>query len=84
MSGLAKWGALWHIIQTWLFPVLEEELGELDGQHWEFVAICKIAAPREHLAAYRWVGNDCPPKDRLARCKAFIAKATCGSPPPAT
>ena len=23
----------------------------------------------------RWIGNGCPPKDRLALCKAFIAKA---------
>jgi hypothetical protein len=27
------------------------------------------------LAGYRWIGNGCPPKDRLALCKAFIAKA---------
>ena len=35
----------------------------------------EICQPRTHLAAYRWVGNGCPPKDRLALCKAFIAKA---------
>ena len=27
------------------------------------------------MAAYRFCGNGCPPKDRLALCKAFIAKA---------
>jgi hypothetical protein len=27
------------------------------------------------MAAYRWVGNGCPPKCRLALCQAFIAKA---------
>ena len=27
------------------------------------------------MAAYRWVGNGCPPKERLALCKIFIAKA---------
>ena len=29
MSGLAALGNLWNTIQTWLFPVLEDELGEL-------------------------------------------------------
>ena len=27
------------------------------------------------MAAYRWCGNGCPPSDRLALCKAYIAKA---------
>lgn len=75
MSRLVELGNLWHSIQAWLFPMLEDELGELDDQHREFVAVCEICKPREHLAAYRWVGNGCPPKDRLALCKAFIAKA---------
>jgi hypothetical protein len=75
MSGLAELGNLWHSIQAWLFPMLEDELGELDDQHREFIAVCETCGLYEHLAAYRWVGNGCPPKDRLALCKAFIAKA---------
>jgi len=75
MSGLAELGNLWHSIQTWLFPMLEDELGELDEKHREFVAVCETCAPQAHMATYRWVGNGCPPKDRLALCKAFIAKA---------
>ena len=75
MSGLAELGNLWHSIQAWLFPMLEDELGELDDQHREFIAVCETCGLHEHLAAYRWVGNGCPPKDRLALCKAFIAKA---------
>jgi len=75
MNGLAELGNLWHSIQAWLFPMLEDELGELDDQHREFIAVCETCAPYAHLAAYRWVGNGCPPKDRLALCKAFIAKA---------
>jgi hypothetical protein len=55
--------------------MLEDELGELDDQHREFIAVCETCAPQAHMAAYRWVGNGCPPKDRLALCKAFIAKA---------
>ena len=41
----------------------------------QFVAVCELCAPQKHLSAYRWIGNGCPPSDRLALCKAFIAKA---------
>jgi hypothetical protein len=75
MSGLAELGNLWHTIQAWLLPLLEDEMGELDDRHREFIAVCETCAPYEHLATYRWVGNGCPPKDRLSLCKAFIAKA---------
>jgi len=75
MSQLAELSNLWHSIQTWLFPMLEDELGELDEKHREFVAVCETCAPQAHMATYRWIGNGCPPKDRLALCKAFIAKA---------
>jgi hypothetical protein len=33
MSGIAGLGRLWNSIQTWLFPMLEDELGELDQKH---------------------------------------------------
>ena len=75
MNGLATLGGLWHSIQAWLFPMLEDELGALDDKHREFVAVCQNCAPHQHMAGYRWVGNGCPPSDRLALCKAFIAKA---------
>ena len=75
MSGLARLGELWNSIQAWLIPSLEDELGALDEKHREFVAVCETCAPQAHMAAYRWVGNGCPPKDRLALCKGFIAKA---------
>ena len=68
-------GELWESIQSWLFPMLEDEIGELDEKHRQFVAVCELCAPQDHMAAYRWVGNGCPPSDRLALCKAFIAKA---------
>jgi hypothetical protein len=75
MRGLSGLGQLWHTIQNYLFPVLEDELGELEDKEREFVAICEACAPQAHLTAYRWVGNGCPPKDRLAIFKAFVAKA---------
>ena len=75
MDGLAGLGELWHSIQGWLFPMLEDEIGELEGKHREFVAVCEVCRPQDFMAEYRWVGNGCPPKNRLALCKAFIAKA---------
>ena len=39
MSQLAELGNLWTSIQIWLFPVLEDEVGELDDRHREFVAL---------------------------------------------
>jgi hypothetical protein len=68
-------GLLWSSIQSWLFPSLEDEIGALDGKHRLFVAVCELCAPQDHMAGYRWCGNGCPPSDRLALCKAFIAKA---------
>jgi hypothetical protein len=68
-------GQLWNSIQSWLFPMLEDEIGALDDKHRQFVAVCELCAPQDHMTAYRWCGNGCPPSDRLALCKAYIAKA---------
>ena len=75
LEGRSALGGLWNSIQSWLLPMLEDEIGELDEKHRQFVAVCELCAPQNHMAAYRWLGNGCPPKDRLAMCKAFIAKA---------
>jgi hypothetical protein len=80
MSGLRRLSQLWNAMQTCLFPVLEDELGALDEKHTRFVAVCETLAPQEHMRAYLWVGNGCPPKSRLALCQAFIAKAVWGFP----
>jgi hypothetical protein len=68
-------GRLWNSIQVWLIPILEDELGALDAKHRQFVSVCELCAPQDHMSAYRWCGNGCPPSDRLALCKAYIAKA---------
>ena len=79
LSQSAPIGKLWNSIQTWLFPMLEDELGELDEKHRLFVAVCEVCAPQDQMMDYRWVGNGCPPSDRLALCKAFIeiGRASC-------
>ena len=68
-------GHLWNSMQSWLFPMLEDEIGALDEKHRQFVAVCELCAPQDHMTVYRWCGNGCPPHDRLALCKAYIAKA---------
>jgi hypothetical protein len=75
MQAANPLGQIWNSIQTWLFPSLENELGELDDKHKEFVAVCELCRPQDFMAPYRWLGNGCPPKDRLALCKAFVAKS---------
>ena len=50
-------GQLWNSIQSWLMPVLEDEIGALDEKHRQFVAVCELCAPQDHMAAYRWCGN---------------------------
>jgi hypothetical protein len=75
MAASNRLGPLWHSIQSWLFPALEDELGELDDLHRQFIAVCESCRPQDFMADYRWTGNGCPPKDRLPLGKAFIAKA---------
>jgi hypothetical protein len=60
MYAPARLGTLWNSIQAWLFPMLEDELGELDDKHREFVAVCETRAPQAHNDACRLVGNGCP------------------------
>jgi hypothetical protein len=37
MTAMENLGSLWNSIQTWLFPMLEDELGALDDKHREFL-----------------------------------------------
>ena len=71
---------LWNSIQNWLFPVLEEELGELSEKQKEFVRVCELCDLEKHLFPYRWKYNGRPPKDRLAIVKSFVAKAVYNLP----
>jgi hypothetical protein len=44
-------GELWNSIQTWLLPGLEDELGGLDEQRRQFVSVCELCAPQDHMAS---------------------------------
>ncbi len=83
MNGFAELSNLWHTIQAWLFPNLEDELGELDDQHRQFVAVCEICNPRRHLAAI--AGSATVARPRIGwRCARHSSPKPCGtSPPPA-
>jgi hypothetical protein len=66
-----------HVLQTQLFPVLEEELGELTEPAKRLVATLEmIPLARFVPSSGGWVGR--PLKDRLAIASAFVAKAIYG------
>ncbi len=62
MTAMENLGSLWNNIQAQLFPMLEDELGELDKKHREFIAVCEFCSPRAYLKSYRWVGNGWRPE----------------------
>ena len=66
---------LWNTIQSCLFPVLEDELGELSEKQQEFVRICELCDFEKHIGPYRWKYNGRKRKERLSLLKAFTAKA---------
>ncbi len=66
-----------HVLQTGLFPVLEDELGELTAPAKRLVATLEmIPLARFVPCASGWIGR--PSKDRLAIASAFVAKAVYG------
>lgn len=67
--------SLWNSIQTWLFPALEEELGELTDKHREFIRVCEFCDLESHIYPYKWKGDGRPVECRLAIAKAFVAKS---------
>ena len=68
-------GRHWNTIQKSLFPVLEDELGELSDEQKAFVSICELLIDDSIFYKYRWSGNGRKPHSRLAMFKAFILKA---------
>ena len=68
-------------IQTTLFPVLEEEIGEITEKMKEFLRILESLRPHRFLTdALRWFGLDRPMKDRENIFRAFIMKAVLDLP----
>jgi len=69
-----------YTIQTFLFPMLAEEIGELGEKEQEFIRTVEIADLPSFMAPYAWRGVGCPPHSRLALVKAFIAKSVWNMP----
>lgn len=59
-----------------LFPMVEEELGELTAKMKEFLRIVELVQPRRFITeALRWCGLGRPMKDREKMLLAFFLKA---------
>jgi len=67
-------------IQKWLFPVLEEEIGELTEKQREFVKTVELIDPERFMAPFRWGGFGRPSDERLSIFKAFVAKSVYNFP----
>lgn len=66
-----------QVLQSQLFPILEEETGRLDDKARQLVAVLEMIPLARFVPASRgWVGRPC--KDRLAIASAFVAKAVYG------
>ena len=68
-----------HVLQSQLFPVLEQSTGPLDDKAQQLIAILEMIPLSRFVPASRgWIGRPC--KDRLAIASAFVAKAVHGLP----
>jgi hypothetical protein len=66
-----------HVLQSQLFPILEDELGELTGCAKRLVGTLEMIPLARYIPSGRgWVGR--PSKDREAIARAFVAKAVYG------
>jgi hypothetical protein len=62
-------------IQSWLLPVLKEEIGELTEKQREFVHAVELIGPARIMDDFYWSGTGRPPKELLSIFKAYIAKS---------
>ena len=66
-----------HVLQSQLFPTVEEAIGELDYTSRRLVTVLEMIPLARFVPASRgWIGR--PSKDRLAIACAFVAKAVYG------
>lgn len=65
---------MFYNIQHYLFPELEEVLGELTSKHKEFIRAIELIDIKKYAASFGWKGVGCKPHDREAIIKSFLAK----------
>ena len=71
---MERLSSVFYSIQKWLFPVLEEELGELGEKEREFVRVLELMKPDKFMGPFGWQGMGRPRDGRLPVLKAFMAK----------
>lgn len=72
---------LWNTIESYLFPILEEDLGEeLSKKEQEFIKVCTLSELDKHIDGLLWKNVGRKSTDRLAILKAFVAKAVYNLP----
>ncbi len=71
---MIKLPELFNSIQRWLFPELEELLGESTDKHKEFIKVVELVEPARYASDYAWKGIGCKPYERTNIIKALIAK----------
>jgi len=69
---------VFNSIQKCLFPVLEEEMGELTGKQKEFIRVAEAIDLGKYLKEFQWKGIGRKKSSRLSLLKAFIAKSVFG------
>ncbi len=67
---------LYFSMESYLFPVVEEEIGEITAKMKEFLRILELVRPSRFInSALRWCGLGRPMKDREKMLRAFFLKA---------
>ena len=64
----------WDHLQSFLFPMLREEVGPLTAQHQRLVVVLDVARVEAFVQMYPGLPGR-PPEDRHALARAFVAKA---------
>jgi hypothetical protein len=72
---------IFNIIQTRLFPIIEEEnQTELTEKEKRFVEVVSLMDIARHMRAYAWCGTGRKKSNRISILKAFITKAVYNLP----
>lgn len=67
--------SIWNAVQGKLFPVLEEEIGELSDKEKQFIRVCELCNIGKHMHLFSGSLFGRPKKERLCLAMAFVAKA---------
>lgn len=70
----------WQHIQSFLFPMIWDELGELTAKQKQLINVLEVARLEEHLPSYtgRYPGR--PLEDRVAIARSFVTKMVYNMP----